>query len=250
MDLMSPVDELKESEDALDAEVISKIEELHSAAVVWGQAEHRFGIWGKRGPSTSEAEEAEQAYLAEHGFATYNDFRLRTRHSTLTLALPTPPPPPHWAEHPVGNHSEDLEGPPEPGAVSARGDDWDPALSHDGYAADQLRRRIAPLVAAVQADADRLITLQIEQLELRTAQILSRASEEAAEILHRATQHYDAVLALVEEPLRRTDHLVALTDGISTMIGDAQDEVAALSRALGELAAPSAATGALTTAIA
>ncbi|HVM65908.1 MAG TPA: hypothetical protein VMU14_13670 [Acidimicrobiales bacterium] len=67
----------------LDRETIEKIEDLH-AAVVRAEAEQRFGLLrGKRTRQVAEAEAAEQAFLHEHGFATYNDFRLRIRRSTV-----------------------------------------------------------------------------------------------------------------------------------------------------------------------
>jgi hypothetical protein len=69
--------------DVLDRETIEKIEDLH-AAVVRAEAEQRFGLLrGKRTRQVAEAEAAEQAFLHEHGFATYNDFRLRIRRSTV-----------------------------------------------------------------------------------------------------------------------------------------------------------------------
>jgi hypothetical protein len=69
--------------DVLDRETIERIEELH-AAVVRAEAEQRFGLLrGKRTRQVAEAEAAEQAFLSENGFATYNDFRLRIRRSTV-----------------------------------------------------------------------------------------------------------------------------------------------------------------------
>jgi hypothetical protein len=51
---------------------------------VRAEAEQRFGLLrGKRTRQVAEAEAAEQAFLNEHGFATYNDFRLRIRRSTV-----------------------------------------------------------------------------------------------------------------------------------------------------------------------
>src|SRR3984893_5206561 len=68
--------------DVLDRETIDQIEELHGA-VVRAEAEQRFGLLrGKRTRQGAEAEAAEQAFLHQHGFATYNDFRLRIRRST------------------------------------------------------------------------------------------------------------------------------------------------------------------------
>jgi cell division septum initiation protein DivIVA len=68
--------------DVLDRETIDQIEELHGA-VVRAEAEQRFGLLrGKRTRQVAEAEAAEQAFLNQHGFATYNDFRLRIRRST------------------------------------------------------------------------------------------------------------------------------------------------------------------------
>jgi vacuolar-type H+-ATPase subunit H len=68
--------------DVLDRETIDQIEELHGA-VVRAEAEQRFGLLrGKRTRQVAEAEAAEQAFLHQHGFATYNDFRLRIRRST------------------------------------------------------------------------------------------------------------------------------------------------------------------------
>jgi len=76
-------DDAHRMRDVLDRDTIEKIEELH-ATVVRAEAEQRFGLLrGKRTRQVAEAEAAEQAFLHEHGFATYNDFRLRIRRSTV-----------------------------------------------------------------------------------------------------------------------------------------------------------------------
>jgi hypothetical protein len=82
-DSVSSGDDPNRMRDVLDRETIEKIEELH-AVVVRAEAEQRFGLLrGKRTRQVAEAEAAEQAFLNEHGFATYNDFRLRIRRSTV-----------------------------------------------------------------------------------------------------------------------------------------------------------------------
>jgi hypothetical protein len=70
-------------DDALDPETIARIEDLHSATLE-EDAHRRFGSRkGSRSRELGEARLAEQEFLNEHGFATYNDYRLRIRRSTV-----------------------------------------------------------------------------------------------------------------------------------------------------------------------
>jgi hypothetical protein len=69
------------TDDVLSVETIARIEELHST-VLWAEKERRFGILRpRRGEELRAAVSAEQDFLNEHGFASYNEFRLRIRRS-------------------------------------------------------------------------------------------------------------------------------------------------------------------------
>jgi hypothetical protein len=75
------------ADDALDPSTVARIEELHSASLN-AEAERRFApLKGWRGQEPTEAKLAEEAFLNEHGFATYNDFRLRIRRSAVALPV-------------------------------------------------------------------------------------------------------------------------------------------------------------------
>jgi hypothetical protein len=79
--------------DVLDRGTIDRIEELHGA-VMRAEAEHRFGLMrSKRTPEAIEAEAAERAFLAEHGFAGYTDYRLRIRRAAPGRVPTTSPAP-------------------------------------------------------------------------------------------------------------------------------------------------------------
>jgi hypothetical protein len=117
--------------DVLDRETIERIEELH-AAVVRAEAEQRFGLLrGKRTRQVAEAEAAEQAFLHEQGFATYNDFRLRIRRSTVAE-------PDNWRTPWEGTRRSGAGVEAHGEAVAfdgpdGRGNDADARGSYDGY---------------------------------------------------------------------------------------------------------------------
>ena len=193
---------LTSNDDVLDAEVVNRIEELHNA-VISAEREHR-SMWPKRAPMPPV--EAEQSYLAEHGLASYNDFRLRIRR-TVVSAEPSP----SLVWEPV-DHVEEPELSPS----------------------DELRRRIGSLLAAFRADTERLIRVEIGHVDVRTAEILGRASGEAAEILADADRHHQAALVSVKRATRRAKRFLAATEVVPVSIRDARDQTNVVLRASGE----------------
>jgi hypothetical protein len=219
-------------EDVREVGVIDRIEELHSA-VLRAEADQRFGSWGRRAALRTEAEAAERAFLDQHGFASYNDFRLRIRRSTVAPAPLSARPVSDQAPAP-DQDDVDLSPPSgdEPPAVISR------APRAGGVAADnELGRRVGPVVAGLRGEVERMMTLQIEQVELRAAQILSRATDEANDIVERARWRYDAMTTLLENAVRRSEHLVAVIDGLPDLIGSAREEAADVLRAFQDLTA-------------
>jgi hypothetical protein len=196
-------------DDVLDADVVKRIEELHTA-VLWAENDHR-STRGKRGATPTVAEAAEQAYLAEHGFATYNDFRLRIRRVVVT------------AEPPQGLAAE----PPQRFAAEREVVVDESELSPG----DALQRRVARLLAAFRVDAERLISFQVMHVDMRVAEILGRASAEADEILLGATQHREAALTSVKKATRRAKRFLAATDMVPVSIKDAREQATMVLRA-------------------
>jgi hypothetical protein len=228
-------------DDVLDRETIDTIEELHSA-VVRAEAEQRFGmVRGRRPRPPVEAQAAEYAFLAMHGFATYNDFRLRIRRSTAR-PVPTIESGPRDERNLLPADRGVL--PAKPDASGQMTDQAEPsrlavtglqAESGDAAGAEFLRR-IRPLLAAFQADADELIASRVEDVERQSAEIVDRASDEAAEIVGRATRAADAVTALVMDAAGQSEHLLAVTEVVPTHIGNLREQTTAVLEALAHLA--------------
>jgi len=117
--------------DVLDRETIEKIEELH-AAVVRAEAEQRFGLLrGKRTRQAGEAEAAEQEFLHLHGFATYNDFRLRIRRSTVAEPYNGRDPWPEAYRFGTDAPTGPMHGDEDDDRAYAEGDD-DPEATQEG----------------------------------------------------------------------------------------------------------------------
>jgi hypothetical protein len=157
----------------LEASLVKEIEELHGL-VMGNRAAGWFGMPPASSPTQiKDAEAAEQALLAKHGFASYDDFCRRTGRSTArvqpddsqALGLPG------CDEEPVPRSPEMPIGP----------DAGDP---------------IESLRALVQARADQLLDELHADVERRMALILERGSDEFAEIMQRLAEGREAVTAL------------------------------------------------------
>jgi hypothetical protein len=260
--------------DVLDREAIDKIEALHSA-VVRAEAEQRFGLLrGKRSRQLVEAEAAEQGFLEEQGFATYNDFRLRIRRSTITEEPPEAgesstyvwddeydergffpdadgEPGDHGdteteihTDEGTGDHpspeegSEDMGPLPDPAPVQAAPPPPIPATRPDDGAPSNLdlRRLTEPLFATLQAETDKYVGARMEAAERQAADIVNRASREAAEIIGRAARMHEAVKSLVEDVTRQSETFLGITEDLPSRIAQIREGVSTDLRNLRDLA--------------
>ena len=204
--------------DALGRETIDEIESLHAAAVR-AEAEQRFGLLkGRRPQQPTGAEAAELRFLARHGFASYTDFRLRIRRSTVTPAHATNPVAPCDDEQVWFAEDEPISGAtgttPGPRVVESVVDSDSPAHGADmatGSAQAErtqppdrsestmprwdrptvpsttdVRALTEPVYAALEAETGRFIASRIDAAATREADIIERASIQAAEILAHA----------------------------------------------------------------
>jgi hypothetical protein len=231
-----------EMSDVLDRETIDKIEELHTA-VVREEAEQRFGLLrGKRAhpPSESEAAVAERALLDEHGLSSYNDYRLQIRRSSVAHVEP----PRQATESDDDAHAATDRG------MATDADPADPeaavhvAAGHDeadNFAAQglELRRRIAPLIATVQAETETLVVARIERAERQAAEIVNQATKEADEIVGRADRLHDAMISLVGDVTRQSVELLGLTEDLPGRINAVRDGVETVLRTIGDRATSS-----------
>jgi hypothetical protein len=194
-----------------EGSIVEEIEDLHRQ-VMRNRAAGRFGLLAAS--STTQIEEleaAQQALLAKHGFASYDEFYRRTGGST------------------AGAQPEDSQ------AVGLSGCDdglvpRSPGVPIGPDAGD----RIESLRALVQARADQLLDELNADLERRIALLLQRGSDEFAEIMQRLQEGRDAVSALFAGSSSITP---APASGPAGPVAkdDARTGTTALRRELGEL---------------
>jgi hypothetical protein len=158
---------------ALEGSVVEEIEDLHRL-VMTKRAAGRFGFLPASSPTQiKDAEAAEQALLAKHGFASYDDFHGRTGGSTARVQV------------------DDSQAAALPGSdtgVAPRS----PEMPLGPDAGDH----IESLRALIKARADQLVDELNADLERRIALILQRGSDEFAEIMQRLDEGRQAVSAL------------------------------------------------------
>jgi hypothetical protein len=230
-------------QDVLDRATIDTIEELHST-VLQVEAEQRFGLFGgRRSAQLEEAQGAERAFLAEHDFATYNDYRLRIRRSTVSPPAPAAPPRAATAEVAA-------DGPPERDeamdaetitalavkastAVPPRRDPGPPELTVGRPSTEtqpppnsgEFQTASAELLDSVRAEMASWVAARIETLEAQSAEIVDRATREAAELVARADGVYEMTQALANEVTRRAEALVNATSDMPAAIAQTRDRV-------------------------
>jgi hypothetical protein len=197
----------------LEGSIVEEIEELHRQ-VMRNRAVGRFGLWS--GSSTTQMEEpeaAQEALLAEHGFADYDDFCRRTGGSTAGAQ-------PHHAQAAGTPDPECSDGPAEPSEIPLGPDSGD---------------RIESLRVVLQTRADRLVAELNEELERRFALILQRWVDEFAEIMGRLDEGRDAVSALFATSSCPPAHSAGEALAAPVATGDPNKDTTALRRELGQL---------------
>jgi hypothetical protein len=239
----SDVDQPGGPQDVLDRATIDTIEELHST-VLQVEAEQRFGLFGgRRSARLEEAEAAERAFLAGHDFATYNDYRLRIRRSTVSPPAPAAPPT-AATEEVAGNSPRDQDetmdaeaitgvGRKAPTAAPAGSNPGPPELgagrpsteTQPSPQSDEFQTTSAQLLDNVRAEAASWVASRIETLDAQSAEILDRATREAAELVARANGVYEMTQALVDDVTRRAEALVKATSEVPAAIAQTRERV-------------------------
>jgi hypothetical protein len=231
-------------QDVLDRATIDTIEELHSA-MLQAEAEQRFGLFGgRRSAHLGEAEAAERAFLAEHDFATYNDYRLRIRRSTVSRPAPARPPA-AATEAVAGNGRREQD---EAEMTTARvGEVPTPVLPWTNPGRPELTTGRPPsiepqpapksgefqtastqLLDDVRAEAAGWVSSRIETADAQSAEIVDRATREAAELVERANGVYEMTQALVREVTRRAEAIVDATTHVPAAVAQTRERVTAV----------------------
>jgi hypothetical protein len=206
------------ADDVLDSATIARIEELHNA-VLEAEAERRFGR--RRTHELEDARATEQEFLDTHGFASYNDYRLRIRRSGTAVVAPQagdrpfvaddngasvdaalPPGSAHESPAPDGNALPLADGGPE--RVSE---------AQDTCASSALSAlRPGPLLAAFESGLDEYVARQTELADIKVVKVLDNANRRAADILAHARTSVDDAEALVAEAIAVAERMVAVMD--------------------------------------
>jgi hypothetical protein len=230
-----------QDQDALDRTTIETIEELHSE-VVQAEAEQRFGLLrGRRSAQLADAQAAEEAFLSQHGFATYNDYRLRIRRSTISSPDPdeVQGEPARTDRHDERNEIAEVqpiptEVVPEPVITPPSlpmAPQWEPVRPASGWQpapSGEFSSESAPLLDAIRAGAEAWVTSRLEQAEIRCAEIIDRATREAAELVGRATGVSEMTQALVSDVTSRAEAVASVTSELASLIAQAQNRAAGI----------------------
>ncbi len=206
-------------DDALDLATVVRIEELHSASLK-AEAERRFApLKGWRGQEPTEAELADEAFLNEQGFASYNDFRLRIRRSAVG--------PPGGADHAGGAEAGHDPGPSAeaPGAATAVRAG---APASEAPAASEgplpgpvaLPLQTGPFWAALKRELDGYLAFHVEMADARAAEVLDDASRQAAEMLASATRCLEESESLSWDAAALVERLGAVIESVLSPLAE------------------------------
>jgi hypothetical protein len=237
-----------EVDDVLDVVTAARIEELH-AAVLQLEGEGRFGrLRSSRAQEVADAHDAEQAFLNEHGFATYNDYRLRIRRTVTGAPGPSrstgAPAPNAPCDAPTATEQSDEGGTaPEASPLSVEG----PVLGADELAAavdegaprgrahpasSAVPLQTEPWIAAVRREFDSYVIAQSELAEARAALARDEASRRAADIVAQATGCFEESQAFLAEVTALTERIVAPFDSLLVLMAERRAPVDATVSAL------------------
>jgi hypothetical protein len=229
-----------DADDVLERGAVNRIEELHGA-VARAEAEQRFGVFrGRRSPRLAAAEAVELAFLNQLGFATYNDYRLRIRRSTVERGRPEPALPPAPEAAMPAAACPPSEPPPasvEPRSATAEvppPDSSEPRLPSeppDVRGQEERPPRVTKLCAEVagavdgffarlRSEADRLAEARLNQAEHEALEIRDRAGREAAELMGRARLVGDAVKAAVDDLARLSEVVLRARETVRLLDGE------------------------------
>jgi hypothetical protein len=184
-------------DDMLDPGTVDRIEELHAAVLVT-EAERRFGR--RHTGELGDAQDEERAFLNAHGFATYNDYRLRIRRSVADTE-PALPVPEAASTGPVATSADAgaVAAPAEPvasaPAVGGHTTEVAPVLVDDSV----LRSLTGPWIAELKRELDRYLEARVEAADAQADNILSEASRRADDVVTHATQAFDVAEALLRD---------------------------------------------------
>ena len=77
----------------------------------------------------------------------------------------------------------------------------------------------------MRAEAAQWVSSQIDTVDAQSAEIVDRATQEALELVARATGVYEMTQALVDEVTRRAEALVAATSDVPAALAQTRDRV-------------------------
>jgi len=219
--------------DALDPQTVEEIERLRSA-VMQAEAEQRFGVGRtKRSELLVAAEEAERAFLNAHGFASYNDYRLRIRRSTViatanvrdmprTSDIPT--------SEPHGLAGEPSSGPDTPSDQPRTDSAADADLTVDAHppaktdtapddsAAPEFSSLVGTYGTAIMTATDERVAGIIDAAEAQAIDILAQASARAADITEHTERLRDVARAVADHTNQHLATLQAITTDIERLL--------------------------------
>jgi len=218
--------------DTLHPATVAEIERLRTA-VLNAEAEQRFGVGhGRRSDLVLAAEEAERTFLNAHGFATYNDYRLRIRRSTVISAssvggaTSTPDasltePDDVAADTPTGPDAADVEAESDSAVAVDRAVESLPRPQLDGApagaAGEHLHAFASVFVAAVITATDEMVASVIDAAEAQAATTLAQASTQAADITERAERVREAARSVADRTAQHLDTLHAFTADVERL---------------------------------
>jgi len=211
-DAPAPLDTLDpRPADALDPRTVDEIERLRSA-VMHAEAEQRFGVGRtRRTELLVAAEEAERAFLNAQGFASYNDYRLRIRRSTVIATanvgpisampdIPTSGPDGVAADTPAESGIPSARPRSDSHAAADLAVDTLPSGRIDAAPQDVEATEFSSLVdaysTAIATATDERAAAIIDAAEAQATDILAEASARAADIAEHAERLRDVARAV------------------------------------------------------
>ena len=228
------------SDDALDPSTVATIEELHTA-VLRAEAGRRFG--GRNSHEIDEARSAEHAFLQERGFATYNDYRLRIRRSTVATSTTAVEGAVNPSEAAVSD-SASLAAPSDQGVVAEAPEPEMAVASPDQpvtAGATNPSQQPAPLqagpfIASLKRELDGYLAEQNALVEDRAAEILGAASRHAGEMLAQARRSLDQMDTFMAEATALASRMAAATESMLPVVAEVHASVSAVRAALRNVA--------------
>ena len=111
----------------------------------------------------------------------------------------------------------------------------------------ELKLRFEPVLDALRADVEKVITQRVEDVDRETAELMGGAWDEAAGILDAANRQREAVAALLRLAIEQSERLLSVTDTVFDLVRTDHQRASEVQRAFdyltGRSPTPVAATG-------